>query len=244
MNAFIDEHRARLGVEPICRALQVAPSAYRRHAARRRNPALLSVRARRDAILLPHVQRVYDQNLQVYGADKVWRQLGREGTSVARCTVERLMRLLGLQGVRRGRSLRTTVPDAKAACPLDRVNRQFRAERPNQLWAADFTYVSTWQGFVYVAFVIDVFARRIVGWRVSNSMQTDFVLDALEQALYARRPERDGALVHHSDRGSQGEFNRSTQHLLIGCVHEGQETEGESRRAREDALARASPCAA
>ena len=203
MNAFIDEHRARLGVEPICRALQVAPSAYRRHAARRRNPALLSVRARRDAILLPQVQRVYEQNLRVYGADKVWRQLGREGTSVARCTVERLMRLLGLQGVRRGRSLRTTVPDAKAACPLDRVNRQFRAERPNQLWVADFTYVSTWQGFVYVAFVIDVFARRIVGWRVSNSMQTDFVLDALEQALYARRPERDGALVHHSDRGSQ-----------------------------------------
>ena len=188
MNAFIDEHRARLGVEPICRALQVAPSAYRRHVARRRNPALLSVRARRDAILLPQVQRVYDQNLRVYGADKVWRQLGREGTSVARCTVERLMRLLGLQGVRRGRSLRTTVPDAKAACPLDRVNRQFRAERPNQLWVADFTYVSTWQGFVYVAFVIDVFARRIVGWRVSNSMQTDFVLDALEQALYARKP--------------------------------------------------------
>ena len=139
MNAFIDEHRARLGVEPICRALQVAPSAYRRHAARRRDPALLSVRARRDAILLPQVQRVYDQNLRVYGADKVWRQLGREGTGVARCTVERLMRLLGLQGVRRGRSVRTTVPDAKAACPLDRVNRQFRAERPNQLWVADFT---------------------------------------------------------------------------------------------------------
>jgi transposase InsO family protein len=203
VNAFIDEHRARCGVEPICSALQVAPSAYRRHAARQRNPALLPVRARRDAQLLPQVQRVYDQNLRVYGADKVWRQLRREGTAVARCTVERLMRLRGLQGVRRGKSVRTTVPDAKAACPRDRVNRQFKAQRPNELWVADFTYVSTWQGFVYVAFVIDVFARRIVGWRVSSSMQTDFVLDALEQALYARRAERDGDLVHHSDRGSQ-----------------------------------------
>ena len=203
MNAFIDEHRAAHGVEPICRALQVVPSVYRRHAARQRNPALLPARARRDVYLLPQVQRVYDQNLQVYGADKVWRQLRREGTAVARCTVERLMRLRGLQGVRRGRSVRTTVPDAKAACPRDRVNRQFKADRPNQLWVADFTYVSTWQGFVYVAFVIDVFARRVVGWRVSSSMQTDFVLDALEQALYARRREREGALVHHSDRGSQ-----------------------------------------
>jgi putative transposase len=200
VNAFIDEHRARCGVEPICRALQVAPSAYRRHAARQRNPALLPARARRDAHLLPQVQRVYDQNLRVYGADKVWRQLHREGLVVARCTVERLMRLRGLSGARRGKKVRTTVPDAKAACPLDRVNRQFEAQRPNQLWVADFTYVSTWQGFVYVAFVIDVFARRIVGWRVSSSMHTDFVLDALEQALYARRGERDGALVHHSDR--------------------------------------------
>jgi len=152
---------------------------------------------------MPQVRRVFEANLQVYGADKVWRQLLREGVAVARCTVERLMRRLGLQGVRRGKGVRTTVPDAKAACPLDRVNRQFKAQRPNQLWVADFTYVSTWQGFVYVAFVIDVFARYIVGWRVSSSMQTDFVLDALEQALYARRPERDGALVHHSDRGSQ-----------------------------------------
>ena len=228
MNAFIDEHRARLGVEPICRALQVAPSAYRRHAARRRNPALLSVRARRDAILLPQVQRVYEQNLRVYGADKVWRQLGREGTSVARCTVERLMRLLGLQGVRRGRSLRTTVPDAKAACPLDRVTRQFRAERPTQLWVADFTYVSTWQGFVYVAFVIDVFARRIVGWRVSNSMQTDFVLDALEQALYARRPERDGALVHHSDRGSQYVSIRYSERLAEAGIEPSVGSTGDS----------------
>jgi len=203
VNAFIDEHRARCGVEPICTALQVAPSAYRRHAARERSPALRPARAKRDALLLPEVQRVFNQNLQVYGADKVWRQLHREGLDVARCTVERLMRRAGLRGARRGKSVRTTVPDAKAACPLDRVNRQFKADRPNQLWVADFTYVSTWQGFVYVAFVIDVFARYIVGWRVSTSMQTDFVLDALEQALYARRPHREGSLVHHSDRGSQ-----------------------------------------
>jgi len=139
VNAFIDEHRARCGVEPICSALQVAPSAYRRHAARRRDPALLPARAQRDANLLPQVQRVYDQNLRVYGADKVWRQLRREGTAVARCTVERLMRLRGLQGARRGKAVRTTVPDAKAVCPLDRMNRQFKADRPNQLWVADFS---------------------------------------------------------------------------------------------------------
>ena len=139
MNAFIDEHRARCGVEPICSALQVAPSAYRRYAARQRNPALLTARARRDAILLPQVQRVYGQNLQVYGADKVWRQLRREGTAVARCTVERLMRLCGLSGARRGKKVRTTVPDVKAARPLDRVKRHFKADRPNQLWVADFT---------------------------------------------------------------------------------------------------------
>ena len=218
MNAFIDEHRAAHGVEPICSALQVAPSASRRHAARRRDPTLLPARAVRDASLLPQVQRVYDQNLQVYGADKVWRQLRREGTAVSRCTVERLMRLRGLAGARRGKKVRTTLPDATAACPLDRVNRQFKAQRPNELWVADFTYVSTWQGFVYVAFVIDVFARYIVGWRVSTTMHTDFVLDALEQALYARRRERDGALVHHSDRGSQPRFNWSSQHRDGLCV--------------------------
>ncbi|MBB3219897.1 transposase InsO family protein [Massilia umbonata] len=141
-------------------------------------------------------------NLQVYGVDKVWHQLRREGTDVARCTVERLMLKAGLRGVVRGKVMRTTVADATAPCPLDRVNRQFKAQRPNQLWVSDFTYVSIWQGFVYVAFVIDVFARRIVGWRVSSSMRTDFVLDVLEQALYARQPERNDSLVHHSDRGS------------------------------------------
>jgi len=228
VSAFIDEHRARCGVEPICRALQVAPSAYRRHAARQRNPALLPARARRDASLLPQVQRVYDQNLRVYGADKVWRQLRREGTTVARCTVERLMRLRGLQGARRGKAVRTTVPDAKAACPRDRVNRQFKADRPNQLWVADFTYVSTWQGFVYVAFVIDVFARRIVGWRVSSSMQTDFVLDALEQALYARRREREGDLVHHSDRGSQYVSIRYSERLAEAGIEPSVGSTGDS----------------
>ena len=156
--------------------------------------------------------------MQVYGADKVWRQLAREGVTVARCTVERLMRRLGLRGVMRGKVVRTTVGDARAPCALDLVNRQFCAERPNQLWVSDFTYVSTWQGWLYVAFVIDVFARRIVGWRVSSSMRTDFFLDALEQALYARQPQRDGSLVRHSDRGSQGGSNRSSQPMVVGQI--------------------------
>ena len=183
--------------------LQVAPSGYRRHAALRREPHRRSARARRDESLVPQIERVWQANMQVYGADKVWLQLRREGTTVARCTVERLMRRLGLRGVMRGKVVRTTISDSKAPCPLDKVNRQFKADRPNQLWVSDFTYVSTWQGWLYVAFVIDVFARRIVGWRVSSSMRTDFVLDALEQALYARHPEPDSSLVHHSDRGSQ-----------------------------------------
>ncbi len=183
--------------------LQIAPSGYWRHAAARRNPALRSERSKRADILAPQVQRVWQANMQVYGADKVWRQMNREGVTVARCTVERLMRQLGLRGVIRGKVVRTTVPDTKVACPLDRVNRVFKADRPNQLWVSDFTYVSTWQGWLYVAFVIDVYARRIVGWRVSSTMRTNFVLDALEQALYARQPERDGTLTHHSDRGSQ-----------------------------------------
>jgi transposase InsO family protein len=203
MKPFVDRHRDRFGVEPICRALQIAPSGYRREAARSRQPALCSPRQQRDAALLPEIERVWQDNMRVYGADKVWQQLRRERFAVARCTVERLMRGAGLRGVIRGKSVRTTLADAKAPCPLDRVNRRFLAERPNQLWVSDFTYVSTWQGFVYVAFVIDVFARCIVGWRVSSSMKTEFVLDALEQALYARKGQRDGELVHHSDRGSQ-----------------------------------------
>lgn len=164
----------------------------------------------------------------VYGADKVWKQMNREGMAVARCTVERLMRRLGLQGVRRGKVVRTTIPDGKAPCPLDRVNRQFKADRPNQLWVSDFTYVSTWQGWVYVAFVIDVFARRIVGWRVSRSMHTDFVLDALEQALYARQPERDDALIHHSDRGSQYVSIRYTERLAEAGIEPSVGSKGDS----------------
>ena len=179
--------------------LQIAPSGYRRYAAQQRYPALRCARAQRDDILVPHIERVWQDNLQVYGADKVWRQMNREGLEVARCTVERLMRLHGLRGVIRGKVVRTTVAHTAAPCPLDRVNRQFKAERPNQLWVSDFTYVSTWQGWLYVAFVVDVFARRIVGWRVSSSMSTDFVLDALEQALYARQPGQDETLIHHSD---------------------------------------------
>jgi transposase InsO family protein len=208
--------------------LQVAPSGYRRHAARRRNPALLSLRAQRDQALEPQVERVWRANLQVYGVDKVWRQLLREGFTVARCTVERLMRRRGLRGVIRGKVVRTTISDAKAPCPLDRVNRQFKAQRPNQLWVSDFTYVSTWQGWLYVAFVIDVFARRIVGWKVSNSMRTDFVLDALEQALYDRQPERDSSLIHHSDRGSQYVSIRYSERLAEAGIEPSVGSRGDS----------------
>jgi transposase InsO family protein len=200
---FVDQHRERFGVEPICKALQIAPSGYWRRAACERDPSLRCARAQRDAALMPHVQRVWDENLQVYGVKKVWRQLAREGHSVPRCAVQRLMRRQGLRGVIRGKVVRTTVSDSKAPCPMDHVNRVFKAERPNQLWVSDFTYVSTWQGWLYVAFVIDVFSRRIVGWRLSRSMTTDFVMDALEQALFERRPDRDHSLIHHSDRGSQ-----------------------------------------
>jgi transposase InsO family protein len=183
--------------------LQIAPSAYRREQARLRDPTLCPPRLQRDAALMPEIDRVFKGNLSVYGADKVWRQLQREGVHIGRSTVERLMRRMGLRGVLRGKTVRTTVPDPKTPCPLDHVNRQFNADRPNALWVSDFTYVSTHQGFVYVAFIIDVFARFIVGWRVSSSMQADFVLDALEQALYARQPAGGGQLRHHSDRGSQ-----------------------------------------
>jgi transposase InsO family protein len=228
MRAFVDAHRGTFGVEPICRALQIAPSGYRRHASRERDPQRRTVREKRDAQLMPEVQRVWRSNLQVYGADKVWRQLQREHIAIARCTVERLMRTLGIQGVRRGKVVRTTIRDGAAPCPLDKVNRQFRADRPNQLWVSDFTYVSTWQGWLYVAFVIDVFARRIVGWRVSESMRTDFVLDALEQALYARQPERDGALIHHSDRGSQYVSIRYSERLAEAGIEPSVGSRGDS----------------
>ncbi len=208
--------------------MQVAPSAYRRHAARQRNPERRSARARRDDLLMAHIQRVWDANMQVYGADKVWLQMNREGIAVARCTVERLMNRLGLHGVRRGKVIRTTVPDKAATCPLDRVNRQFTAERPNQLWVSDFTYVSTWQGWLYVAFVIDVFARRIVGWRVSTSMRTDFVLDALEQALYDRQSGNTGALIHHSDRGAQYVSIRYSERLAEAGIEPSVGSKGDS----------------
>ena len=208
--------------------MQIAPSCYRRHAARLREPARRCERAKRDDELIAQIQRVWHANWQVYGADKVWRQMNREGIAVARCTVERLMRQLGLQGARRGKVVRTTISDAKAPCPLDRVNRVFKAQRPNQLWVSDFTYVSTWQGWLYVAFVVDVYARRIVGWRVSSRMQTDFVLDALEQALYDRQPERSDALIHHSDRGSQYVSIRYTERLAEAGIEPSVGSRGDS----------------
>ena len=201
MAAFIDAHRDAYGVEPICAQLPIAPSLYYERKARQADPERVPPRLRRDEALRPEIQRIHEENFGVYGARKVWRQLGREDIDVARCTVERLMRSLGLQGVVRGRKCRTTIGDESAERPLDRVNRQFVATRPNQLWVADFTYVATWSGFVYAAFVIDVFARRIIGWRVARSMSAELVLDALEQAIWSRSGI-DG-VVHHSDRGSQ-----------------------------------------
>jgi putative transposase len=211
MVSFIDEHRALYGVEPICRVLPIAPSTYYEMKARQADPARLPARAQRDASLRGSIRRVWDENRQVYGTRKVCRQLQREDTVVARCTVERLMRGMGLQGVVRGRKFKTTIGGDLAARPADLVHRDFTATRPNELWVADLTYVATWSGFVFVAFVIDVYARRIVGWRVSSSLRTDLALDALEQALYAR-PGLD-ELVHHSDRGTQYVSIRYTERL-------------------------------
>jgi putative transposase len=214
MIAFIDDHRGAFGVEPICRVLPIAPSTYHAHAAQRLDPVKASARTRRDAAFCVAIRRVFDENFGLYGVRKVWRQLGRDGISVARCTVARLMRRLGRRGVVRGKAVRTTVPDRATPCPAAKVNRQFRAPRPNALWVSDFTYVATWQGFVYVAFVIDAFARRIVGWRVSRTAHAGFVLDALEQALHDRRPLRGGGgLTHHSDRGVQYVSIKYTERL-------------------------------
>jgi len=213
MIAFIDDHRGAHGVEPICKVLPIAPSTYHDHAAKRADPEKLSARAKRDLVLKPEIERVFAENFEVYGARKVWRQLNREDVMVARCTVERLMAELGLRGVIRGKPVRTTVQDKAAPCPLDHVNRVFHAPAPNMLWLSDFTYVSTWSGFVYVAFVIDAYARRIVGWRVSRTAHASFVLDALEQALHERRPARKTGLVHHSDRGAQYVSIRYTERL-------------------------------
>jgi putative transposase len=218
MIAFIDDQREAYGVEPICKVLPIAPSTYHAHVAKRIDFHKLSARAKRDVALRLEIKRVFAENFEVYGVRKVWRQLKREGQDVARCTVARLMRAMGLRGAIRGKPARTTVSDKAAVCPLDRVNRQFRATRPNALWVSDFTYVATWQGFVYVAFVIDAYARRIVGWRVSRSAHAGFVLDALEQALHERRPVRGGGLIHHSDRGVQYVSIKYTERLAQAGV--------------------------
>ena len=212
MTAFIDQYRSAYGVEPICKVLPIAPSTYYEHTARRREPERTPARTKRDAELMDEIRRVFDENFGVYGVRKVWRQMQREGFEVARCTIARLMSTMGLAGVIRGKRVRTTIPDKAAPCPLDHVNRQFRPSRPNLLWVSDFTYVTTWTGFVYVAFVIDAYARRIVGWRVSRSAHAGFVLDALEQALHDRRPV-GGGLVHHSDRGVQYVSIKYTERL-------------------------------
>ena len=208
---FIDTHRGVYGVEPICRVLPIAPSTYYEHKARQADPSRLPARARRDQVLKGHIRRVREENFEVYGVRKVWRQMRLDGIVVARCTVRRLMLEMGLRGVVRGREFKTTVPNDSAARPADLVNRDFTATCPNELWVADLTYVATWRGFVYVAFVIDVFSRAIVGWRASSSLRSDLALDALEQALYAR-PFTDG-LVHHSDRGVQYLSIRYTERL-------------------------------
>ena len=213
MTSFIDDHRGEYGVEPICRVLPVAPSTYHERVAQRRDPLRLSPRVQHDEAMKPEVRLVFDANLKVYGVRKVWWQMQREGFEIVCCTVERLMRDLGLQGVIRGKPVKTTISDKAAPCPLDQVNRQFHAPAPNMLWASDFTYVATWPGFVYVAFVIDVYARYSVGWRVSRSAHASFVLDALEQAIHDRRPVHRGGLIHHSDRCSQYVSIKYTERL-------------------------------
>jgi len=226
MVAFIDAHRDAYGVEPICAQLPIAPSTYYEHKTRETDPGRLPPRARRDQVLSVEVRRVWDENFQVYGARKVWRQLTRETIPVARCTVERLMGVLGLQGAMRGKACRTTIGDDATDRPADLVQRQFTAERPNQLWVADITYVATWSGFVYVAFIIDVLARYIVGWRVANTVRAELVLDALEQALWSRR-ETEG-LIHHSDRGSQYLSIRYSERLAEAGIEASVGSRGDS----------------
>jgi len=226
MVAFIDAHREEFGVEPICAELPIAPSTYYECKARERDPTRLPTRVHRDRELCAHIQRVWNENFCAYGARKTWKQLKRERVRAARCTVERLMRRIGLCGVVRGKAFKTTIADEKAQRPADLVERKFTATRPNQLWVADFTYVASWRGFVFVAFVIDVFARMIVGWRVSTSLKTDLVLDALEQALHART-DTDG-LVHHSDRGTQYLSIRYSERLAECGIHASVGSTGDS----------------
>ena len=219
MVRFIDDHRDRYGVEPICAVLPIAPSTYFRHKVQHADPDRRSARAREDDVLRAIIRRIWNENHQVYGPRKVWKQMGREGLRAARCRVRRLMRDMGLAGAVRGRAwVTTTHPDTATPQPPDLVARHFSATRPNQLWVSDFTYVATWRGFVYVAFVIDVFSRRIVGWRAAASMRTDLALDALEQAIYERCDADTGDLVHHSDRGSQLGFKRSSQRVCVSSL--------------------------
>ena len=226
MVSFIDERREVYGVEPICAELPIAPSTYYEQKQREVDPERCSARAKRDAELEVEVLRVYVDNFCVYGARKIWRQLKREGFEVARCTVERLMRKLGIRGVVRGKGYKTTIPDVAADRPADLVERAFTATAPNRLWVADITFVATWRGPVYAAFVIDVFSRMIVGWRVWNSLKTDLVLDALEQALYSRTGTE--GLVHHSDRGSQYLSIRYTERLAEACIESSVGSVGDS----------------
>ncbi len=226
MVGFIDAHRETYGVEPICAVLPIAPSTYYEQKARQADPRRQPARVQREARLRPEIQRVWQANRRVYGAKKVWKQLNRETIPVARCTVARLMRDLGLRGVVRGRRITTTIPDTLADRPRDLVARDFRATRPNQLWVADLTYVATWRGFAYVAFVIDVFSRRIVGWRATSSLRSDLALDALEQALYDR--ETDAGLVHHSDRGVQYLSIRYTERLAEAGIEPSVGSRGDS----------------
>ncbi len=229
MVGFIDDHREEYGVEPICRVLPIAPSTYYVHKAWEVDPSLRSRRAQRDAFLKVEIRRVWDENFAVYGAEKVWKQLNREGIPVARCTVARLMKELGLQGAVRGRAFKTTtIPGGEVERPLDLVDRHFQASRPNELWVSDLTYVTTWRGFVYVAFVIDVFARRIVGWRVSTSLRSDLALDALEQAISEREDDQADRLVHHSDRGVQYLSIRYTERLAEAGIEPSVGSKGDS----------------
>jgi putative transposase len=226
MVQFVEDHRATYGVEPICHAIGMAPSTFYEQHGRTRAPERAPARTKREAVLRPEILRCWHANQRVYGAKKVWKQLNREGVRVARCTVARLMKAAGLRGVVRGRRVRTTIPESALERPRDLVQRAFQADRPNQLWVADFTYVATWHGFVYVAFVIDVFPRRIVGWRVSTSMRTDLALDALEQALYDR--ETDGQLIHHSDRGCQYLSITYTERLAVAGIEPSVGSRGDS----------------
>ena len=226
MVAFVDSNKAKYGVEPICKCLPIAPETYYEEKRRQRDITRLPERKQLDLVLKVKILRIWNENYQVYGVPKVWRQLEREGTSAARCTVQRLMKALGIRGVVRGKKVYTTYSDALSPKPPDRVDRNFTAKRPNQLWVADFTFVATWNGFVYTAFVIDVFSRKIVGWRVAASMKTDLVLDALEQAVH-ERGDTEGT-VHHSDRGVQYLSIRYTERLAAAGIEGSVGTTGDS----------------